>query len=443
MRQKLFDRLPHIGQRITKTTIAVFLCLLVYYLRGYRGQQMPTEAAITAIICMQPYVRDSRDFALNRLAGTLIGGAWGLLFLLLLLVFPGLARCLPVLYLIMSMGILLSLYSAVLVRMPDTSSLAAIVYICVVIAFPEIEQPLLQAVQRITGVLVGTAIAIAVNIFHLPRDKQRDRVFFVRTRDLVPDRFSQIPSAALFRLNYLYNDGAKLCLMSEHAPAFFMLQMSEARLSVPLIVMDGAAIYDASENEYLQVEALPVSESDSLRRQLDALGLSYFIYTVHRGKTCIFHQGALREKEKVIYDRMRRSPYRSYLEGEILDETEIVYFKIIDDVAALRSLHRRLGPFLVGRPLRAVRRREAGTEDIGGLYIYANSATMERAQARLMAMLREKDPSLTPVEVFARSPYRSEHDAMQLLHRLGNEYEPLKITRLWRKKKLKKHEKKQ
>ena len=46
--------LPHLGQRIVKTTVAVFLCLLFYSMRGYRGQGMPTEAAITAIICMQP-----------------------------------------------------------------------------------------------------------------------------------------------------------------------------------------------------------------------------------------------------------------------------------------------------------------------------------------------------------------------------------------------------
>ena len=92
-RDSIYDKpeqyhLPHVGQRITKTTFAVFLCLIIYYLRGYQGESMPTEAMITAIICMQPYVRDSRDYALNRLAGTLIGAGWGLLFLLLLLVFP-------------------------------------------------------------------------------------------------------------------------------------------------------------------------------------------------------------------------------------------------------------------------------------------------------------------------------------------------------------------
>ena len=86
-RRKAEKLLPPLGQRIVKTSVAVFLCLLVYWLRGYRGQDMPTEAAITAIICMQPYVRDSRDYAVSRFTGTLIGVVWGLLFLLVFVVY--------------------------------------------------------------------------------------------------------------------------------------------------------------------------------------------------------------------------------------------------------------------------------------------------------------------------------------------------------------------
>ena len=245
--------IPLVGQRIVKTSIAVFFCLMIYYLRGYSGNDMPTEAMITAIICMQPYVRDSGEFALNRLAGTMIGAFWGLMFLLMLLIFPQMGRSMPLIYARMALGVLISLYTAVLIGKPDTASLAAIVFLCIVIAFPEIEQPLQQAGERILGVFIGTFVAIGVNIFRLPRDKQRDLVFFLRTKDLVPDRFSQIPAAAMFRLNYLYADGAKICLMSEHAPAFFVMQMQHTKLNVPLIVMDGAALYDAEQNVFGQL----------------------------------------------------------------------------------------------------------------------------------------------------------------------------------------------
>ena len=416
--------LPHLGQRIVKTTVAVFLCLLFYYLRGYRGQDMPTEAAITAIICMQPYVRDTGAYAFNRFVGTLIGAFWGLLLLLLLNDFPVLGANMLLLYAMMALGVLLSLYSAVLVRMPDASGLASIVFLCIVIAFPDIEQPLHQAAHRILDVFVGTAVATAVNVFRLPRTKCRDQVFFLRSKDLTPDRFTRMPPAALMQLNYLYNDGARICLMSEHAPAFFTLQMSGVRLSAPLIVMDGAAIYDANENRYLQAVTIPQEDSSPLRARLDALGISYFLYTIHNDKTCVFHSGAYREEERIVYERMRRSPYRSYLEGEIYEPEEIVYVKIIAPYARIDEIERSLHTVLPKGRLRRVIRPQQGGEDLAALYIYAHGATMEQAQRRLMDMLRAEQPALRPVSVRLRTPYRSERDAIHLLHLVGNAYEP-------------------
>ena len=46
---------------------------------------------------------------------------------------------------------------------------------------------------------------------------------------------------------------------------------------------------------------------------------------------------------------------------------------------------------------------------------------------RTARILREKDPGLEPVEVFLRDGYRSEHDAMRLLHMLGAYYEPVRL----------------
>ena len=419
-KQKFY--LPHIGQRIVKTSIAVLITLLVYYLRGYRGAEMPAEAAITAIICMQPYVRDTRDYAISRFLGTFIGAAWGLGFLLVMLAFPRMGSVLLLVYLRMAIGVMLTLYTCVLLRRPDTSGQAAIVFICVVIAFPEIEAPLQQALERFTGVLLGTAAAIAVNVFRLPRDKERASVFFVKIADLVPDRFSHLPSAARFRLNYLYDDGAKICLMSEHAPAFFTLTMSQTKLSVPFIVMDGAAIYDANENRYLQAETLDVWESARLREHLDAMGISYFLYTIHQGK--------LNAQETAILERMKRSPYRSYLEGEIYKDDEIVYLKIIDEADKIRILEKRLEDYMDGRKLRMSVKPES-VPGVSGLYFYADTATMQQAEERIMRYLQRTEPDLRAREVFLKTPYRSEHDAMHLLHRLGNLYEPMKILRLF------------
>ncbi len=419
--------LPPLGQRIVKTAAAVFFCLLFYWLRGYRGQNMPTEAAITAIICMQPYVRDSRDYAISRFAGTLIGAVWGLLLLLLLLAFPALGTRLFSVYGLMALGVLASLYTAVLLRRPDASGQAAIVFLCVVISFPDIENPMGQLGDRILGVLLGTALAIGVNHFRLPRSRRRDLVLFVRTRDLAPDRFSQIPSAALYRLNYLYKDGAKICLISEHAPAFFSLQMNESSSGVPLIVMGGAAIFDLEENRYLHAETIRPTDSRRLMDHLERKGLSCFIYTVHGHKTRIFHQGELREEERVIYKRMKRSPYRDYLEDSGPEPEEIVCLKLIGTPRETQLWLNRLQSFLFSRHLRGVIRPEAGAKGISSLYIYSGKVSLKLAENRVMELLRAKYGELQPVEVFLERPYETEHDAMHLLSRLERLYEPVRL----------------
>ena len=199
--EKKIRNIPHLGQRIIKTTVAVFICLLVCYIIGYRGAQMPSEACITAIICMQPLVRDTRQYAINRVIGTLVGSVWGLLLLLILTSVPAAAEHYTLLYLVMAIGMMLSIYTAVLLGKNDTSGLAAIVFLCIVIAFPEIDHPIEQAALRIAYVFLGTIVAIAVNTFRLPRRKNGNMVFFARTKDLVPDRFSQMHPAVQFRLN--------------------------------------------------------------------------------------------------------------------------------------------------------------------------------------------------------------------------------------------------
>ena len=421
--------IPTIGQRIIKTTVAVFLCLLTYLLLGYRGESIPTEAAITAIICMQPYVSRSAQYALSRFIGTLIGSFWALMLLLLLHLAPTIGEHLPLPHLLMAIGVMLSLYTATLFHRNDASGLAAIVFLCIVISFPDVTSPLRQTGLRLADVFLGTLIAISVNIFRLPRRKNKNKVFFLRAKDLVPDRFSKITPATLFRLNRLTDDGARICLMSEHAPAFFAQTMSAAKLSVPLIVMDGAAIFDLSENVFLWKNTISKQDSTQLRNQLDGLGLSYFIYTVHRDKTCIFHRGKYRDEERVIYDRMRKSPYRSYLDEELYEAAEIVYFKLIVRDEDAPEIEQQLRESPLAQRFRIVVRKQGGAEGLKGIYLYDAASSPKDAENALMKLLREDNPDLEPEDIFLDTGYRSEHDALRLLHMVEKRYEPISLKR--------------
>ena len=162
------------------------------------------------------------------------------------------------------------------------------------------------------------------------------------------------------------------------------------------------------------------------------LNLSYFIYTIHRNKICIFHHGKYTEAEKLIYDRMKRSPYRNYLEGEVYAPEEIIYFKIIAEDSRILEIEYSLRNALPKGRLRGVKRPQSGAPGISAFYIYAHSATIEQAKKRLMMMLHKDEPALEQIDIIASSEYRSERDAIHLLHTVEKYYEPVRIP--WKRK---------
>ena len=414
-----------VGKRIIKTCLAVTLCLLFYMLRGYSGDSMPAEAAITAILCMSTNARGSRASAAGRFIGTLIGAFWGFLFLVIVPRVPVLAENLWALYLHMGFGTLLALYSAVLIKKPDVAGLSAIVFLCVVISFPDIENPMEQAFKRILDVMVGTTIAITINSVHLPRRKLNGKIFFVRMKDLALDQFSAIPTTVLYRLENLLQDGAKICLMSEHAPAFHTTRLGNLKFSVPMIVMDGAAIYDANENAYLSITSIDPNSCRWLMKRLDGMERSYFIYTVHRDRNCIFHHGPMTEMEDTVYQRVKRSPFRYYLDDDHFPMADVVYLKIVGNRKELEQIRSQLEPAFDKMKLRAAIRVQAGLEDGYSLYIYSALATMEQAENRLMHLLRQTEPELEKQEILSDGGYRTEYGAVLLTRRIAMEYEPL------------------
>ncbi len=420
-------RLPHVGQRIIKTAVAVLICLLISYLRGFRAGSMSAEASITAIACMQPYVSTAAEYAASRFIGSGTGLGWGLVLLILITIFPQIGANFVLLYLLIALGIGLCLYTAVSIKKPETSSIAAIVFLCFVINFPYVEQPLVRVANQMAEILIGTLVAIGVNTFRLPRRKDRNQVFFVDVHDLVPDPRTGLSPAVLFQLNQLSADGALICLQIRHAPAFYSAQLRAVQLKLPMIVMDGAALYDLESGTYLQPKSLSLQDSTRVREKLDSMGLSYFVYTIREGRSFIFHQGNAREEEKPVLAHMARSPYKHCLEGANFEPEEIVYLKVIVKDKEVEKLIREITPLTEAGSIRAAVRSQGDAQGIRGVYIYDEFATIERAQKQMLEKLQEDIPSFRGVPVRPERSCTGEHDVMELLRKIRNLYEPVRL----------------
>ena len=72
-------KLPPIGARITKSSAAVALCMVIYYFRTlfpiWNG--IPFYSALAALWCLQPYSNSTKNNAGQRSIGTFTGAAYG------------------------------------------------------------------------------------------------------------------------------------------------------------------------------------------------------------------------------------------------------------------------------------------------------------------------------------------------------------------------------
>ena len=427
--------LPPLGHRIIKTATAVFVCLLIHMLSGYRGS--PSQAAVAAIICMQPYADDSKTYAFDRVFGTILGSAWGFAYLLLMRLLPVLSHSMALAYLIMSAFVLLSIYSTVVIRKPTIASLVAIAFLCMVENYPEVDITFGEALGRLLYTVIGTAVAVIVNVSHLPRRKHPEKLFFVRTMDLTPDRYAQIPSSVHITLDRLYGDGAKICLVSRWAPAFVISQMGLMDISIPMIVMDGAAMYDPQNNGYLEVAEIPKENAERLAGIIHGFDSFCSIYTVHDRSLCIYRCGTPNEAERREYEIMRRSPYRNYMEGSYRDEDRIAFMRVIDTPGRIDELAYLVQSVLPPGMFRMELREEAQFPDYMGLYFYDAEATVAAMKEKVLEHVEEKcGEKLEPKDILPKlSRYTPEHDAMLLLGRLKAIYEPVDLLAPFRRKK--------
>lgn len=163
-------KLPPVGMRTIKTSIAVFLCLLLF-----PGE--PFFACLTSVFCIQDTFSNSIRMGRVRGWGTVYGALIGLIFLILcksmyVLIPFSLIRQLLI-YCIIAIGIITVIYGCNLMKQNDIINISCIAFLAVTTAHAYGE-PLSYAVTRIIETFFGILIGLLVNRYIFVHEKSQD-----------------------------------------------------------------------------------------------------------------------------------------------------------------------------------------------------------------------------------------------------------------------------
>ena len=164
-------KMPHIGLRTVKTAVAIFLSLVVAWLR--QGQSNALYIAIAAMLAIQPTMESSKQAATNRLVGTLTGGIWGIVVFLANIFVFGNPHTL-VQYAIVSVATIPLIVLALKLKRPDTISISLVVFLVVAIAPVGDMNPVKYVLNRMLDTAMGLLIGILINPVRIPQNREEN-----------------------------------------------------------------------------------------------------------------------------------------------------------------------------------------------------------------------------------------------------------------------------
>ena len=379
---------PPIGMRMVKTAAAVLICLLVSM--AVDREDMRIYSSIAALLCVQPYAEDTKRMAIQRIVGTAIGSVFGIATLLLEMDLD--IQGTLVGYIVIAAVTVPNLWIAVVLKSSNAAALSGIVFLSITVTHVTDASPWIFAWYRASETLVGIAVGIAVNAFQLPRRMQ-------------------------------------FTLSTMRTPASVREATRDLRLRLPVIVMDGAALYDMEKKRYLHACVLPRELALRCEAVFRAQGIHCFLNGVLDDNLMIYYGEFHHETERAIFEKLRTSPYRNYVSRSYYKDCPIVYLMGIDLTERMQALYDALGEAGLLEQVKVRFYPAAEYPGYSYLKIYERSASREAMLERLKQDLgMERSVVLTTQEGCGDVVIRG--GANQAVKRLGRLFEPY----LWERK---------
>lgn len=411
--------------RIVKSAAAIAICYLIFFLRGNNGIVFYSQLA--ALWCIQVYISNSRKNAVQRFIGTIIGAAYGLIFLLIKRKMNFSAgRNEVISALVISGMIIVVLYTTVLIKKKQASYFSCVVFLSIVVNHVSDSNPYLFVWNRFLDTVIGIAVGIGVNCFSLPKDKQKDILFISGLDDTLLHKEDNLSDYSKVELNRMLDEGVQFTISTMRTPASLMKPMSDIRLKLPVIAMDGAVLYDIQENIYLRTYVISNTMSKEILGLIHKQGLECFVNVIIDDMLVIYYRETQDKVHNQLIKEMRKSPYRNYVKSESLNSEDVVYFMLLYPKEMIEDFYQVLKVNKFTDKLKVLKYDSADYPGYAYIKIYNRNATRENMSWYLKDILR-LDKTVTFGSIEGRyDVVIAPGDTNKVVHELKKRYEPVK-----------------
>ena len=353
-----------IGQRIIKTSIAVFISIAIHIILLYADKQLgidrnldwhapsnmytPFFAGIAAVYATHKDRKSSFQQAKIRSFGSIIGGYFGMGLIWITEYFlitkynlkeTDLILYTVIQYAIVSLGIIPLIWITVSLKQSTATFITCLTYLSVTISIRNGGMPVLQfATNRVISTLVGVVIALIINNFGKIK-KRNKKILFVTSLD--DNFFSNKKRFSLYvkyKLNNLYYHDMPLLLSTNKPLSSLENLFKDLEVSFPVVLMNGACVYNFENNAYEDVYNISQSSRENLDNALKEHNLNSFIHSITDGTMHIYYEKFTNDVQREYYNKRKTNIYDSFVYAKLPSNAPALLYTIIDKIDVLDPL---------------------------------------------------------------------------------------------------------
>ena len=401
--------------RIVKSSIAIAVCYLVNMLRG--GSGIVFYSQLAALWCIQMYRSNTRNNAAQRIVGTCVGAVFGLVYLLIY-PFIGIEA------LMVPIGILLVLYTTVLLNKKQASYFSCVVFLSIVVNHALDVNPYLFVWNRFLDTIIGIVIGFTINNAHICLNPDKETLFVSGLDDTLLNKDEMLSPFSKVELNRMIDSGMKFTVSTIRTPASLIEPLRDVRLKLPVIAMDGAVLYDTKTNEFLKVISIDDNLSMDLFDHIKKSGLCWYTNVVIDDVLIIYYGDMSDSVNLGMVRNLKISPYRNYIKKNPSENENVIYFMILDKSDKVEKFNSVISNLPYADKLRIVTYKSKDYVGYSYTKIYNKDACKENMLLYLKDLLGiQKSIAFGTVEGHYDVVIH-EDDANEVVRRVRKMYEP-------------------
>ncbi|MGL5648658.1 MAG: Cof-type HAD-IIB family hydrolase [Clostridium sp.] len=139
----------------------------------------------------------------------------------------------------------------------------------------------------------------------------------------------------------ILNANINFSIATARTPATVVPLLKNLNLTLPVIVMNGAAMYSLQEQKYIHYNSIPRYLIINIKSILDTHNLSYFTYTLKNNHIYSYFQNPNEFQKKFIKSRTG-SPLKTFLDEKAPLDIDTLYFFAMDTKERILSVYEKI-----------------------------------------------------------------------------------------------------